>query len=137
MRRIFADTSYWMGLVNPRDQIHQKAVSVSRQLSSESLVTTDMVLAEVLNSFSDSLYREAVGRMVASLRQDQNLTIVPQTRAQFESALQRYRQAADKGWSLTDCASFQVMEAEQIRAALTHDQHFAQAGVETFLRLRR
>ena len=134
MRRIFADTSYWMGLVNPRDQIHQKAVSVTRQLSSESLLTTDMVLAEVLNSFSDSLYREAVGRMVASLRQDQSLTIVPQTRTQFENALQRYRQAADKGWSLTDCASFQVMEAEQIRAALTHDQHFAQAGFETLLR---
>jgi predicted nucleic acid-binding protein len=134
MRRIFADTSYWMGLVNPRDQIHQKAVGVSRELSAESLVTTDMVLAEVLNSFSDSLYREAVGRMVASLRQDPSLTIVPQTRDQFESALQRYRQAADKGWSLTDCASFQVMEAEQIRSALTHDQHFAQAGFDTLLR---
>jgi predicted nucleic acid-binding protein len=134
MRRIFADTSYWMGLVNPRDQIHQKALSVTRQLSSENLVTTDMVLAEVLNSFSDSLYREAVGRMVASLREDPSLTIVPQTRSQFDGALQRYRQAADKGWSLTDCASFQVMEAEQIQAALTHDQHFAQAGFETLLR---
>jgi predicted nucleic acid-binding protein len=134
MTRIFADTSYWMGLVNPQDQIHQKAISVSQQLSSKSLVTTEMVLLEVLNSFSDSLFREAVGRMVASLRQDQNLTIVPQTPAQFESALRRYRQAADKGWSLTDCASFQVMEAEQIRAALTHDQHFAQAGFETLLR---
>jgi predicted nucleic acid-binding protein len=48
--------------------------------------------------------------------------------------LQRYKQAADKGWSLTDCASFQVMEAEQIQAALTHDQHFAEAGFETLLR---
>src|SRR5258706_4302189 len=134
MKRIFADTSYWMGLVNPRDQIHPKAVRVSRQLASESLVTTDMVLAEVLNSFSDSLYREAVGRMVASLRQDQNLTIVPQTRAQFESALQRYQQAADKSWSLTDCASFEVMEAENIETALTHDRHFVQAGVEALLR---
>jgi uncharacterized protein len=134
MRRIFADTSYWMALVNPRDQIHQKAISVSQHLSSESLWTTEMVLVEVLNSFSDSLYRKAVGRMVARMRQDQNLTIVPQTRAQFESALQRYRQAADKGWSLTDCASFQVMEAERIEAALTHDQHFAQAGFETLLR---
>src|SRR5712664_4100600 len=134
MRRIFADTSYWMALVNPRDQIHQKAVSVSRRLSSESLVTTDMVLAEVLNSFSDSLYREAVGRMVARMRQDQNLTIITQTSAQFESALQRYQRAADKGWSLTDCASFQVMGAEKIQAALTHVHHFAQAGFETLLR---
>ena len=72
--------------------------------------------------------------MVASLRQDQNLTIVPLTPAQFESALQRYRRMTDKGWSLTDCASFQVMEAQQIQAALTHDQHFAQAGFEVLLR---
>ena len=134
MRRIFADTSYWMALVNPRDQIHQKALSVSRHLSSESLLTTEMVLVEVLNSFSDSLYREAVGRMVTSLRQDENLTIVPQTPAQFKSALQRYQQAADKNWSLTDCASFEVMEVENIEAALTHDRHFIQAGFEALLR---
>jgi len=134
MRRIFADTSYWMALVNPRDQIHQKALSVSRHLSSESLLTTEMVLVEVLNSFSDSLYREAVGRMVTSLRQDENLTIVPQTPAQFKSALQRYQQAADKNWSLTDCASFEVMEVENIEAALTHDRHFVQAGFEALLR---
>src|ERR1700682_6445859 len=134
MRRIFADTSYWMALVNPRDEIHQKAMSVSRQLSSESLLTTEMVLVEVLNSFSDSLYRGVVGRMVASLRQDQNLMIMPQTPAQFESALQRYQQAADKGWSLTDCASFEAMEAENIEAALTHDRHFVQAGFEALLR---
>ena len=134
MRRIFADTSYWMALVNPRDQIHQKALSVSRQLSSESLLTTEMVLVEVLNSFSDSPYCEAVGRMVTSLRQDENLTIVPQTPAQFKSALQRYQQAADKNWSLTDCASFEVMEVENIEAALTHDRHFVQAGFEALLR---
>jgi uncharacterized protein len=134
MKRIFADAGYWMALVNPRDQLHQKAVSVSRQLSSGSLLTTEMVFVEVLNSFSDSLYREAVGRMVTRLRQDQNLTIVRQTPAQFENALQRYQQSADKSWSLTDCASFEVMEAENIEVALTHDRHFAQAGFETLLR---
>ncbi len=134
MRQVFADTSYWIGLVNPRDQIHAMAINVSRQLASWSLLTTEMVLVELLNSFSDSPFRDAVGRMVARLRQDQNLTIIPQTPAQFESALRRYQQAADKSWSLTDCASFQVMEAERIQAALTHDQHFAQAGFETLLR---
>jgi hypothetical protein len=44
--------------------------------------------------------------------------------------LQRYQQAADKSWSLTDRASFQVTEVERIQAALTHDQDFAQAGFE-------
>ena len=134
MKQIFADTSYWIGLVNPRDQIHQKVIKITQQLFSVRLVTTEMVLGELLNSFSDSPFRRTLAGMVLKLRNDRNLRIVPQTSEQFESALRRYKQAADKSWSLTDCASFQVMEAEQIQAALTHDQHFAQAGYETLLR---
>jgi len=134
MKQIFADTGYWIGLVNPRDQIHKKVRKITQELSSVRLLTTEMVLAELLNSFSDSPFRRAVAGMVLKLRNDRNVRIVPQTSEQFESALRRYKQAADKSWSLTDCASFQVMEAEQIQAALTHDQHFAQAGFETLLR---
>ena len=135
MRRVFADTSYWIALVNPRDQLHAKAVSVTRQLSSIRIMTSEMVLTEVLNSFSDAgQLRQAVGGMVQKLRSNRDIIVAPQTTEQFESALQRYKQSADKRWSLTDCASFQVMEAEQIQAALTHDQHFAQAGFETLLR---
>jgi predicted nucleic acid-binding protein len=32
---------------------------------------------------------------------------------------------ADKSWSLTDCASFLIMEEENLTAALTHDRHFS------------
>jgi predicted nucleic acid-binding protein len=135
MRQVFADTSYWIALVNPRDQIHAKAVSITKQLASVKILTSEMVLTEVLNSFSDAgPLRHAVGGMVQRLRTTRNVIIVPQTSEQFGSALRRYKQAADKSWSLTDCASFQVMEAEQIQAALTHDQHFTQAGFETLLR---
>jgi uncharacterized protein len=134
MRQIFADTGYWIGLVNPRDQIHQRVMKITQELSSVRLLTTEMVLVELLNSFSDSPFRRAVAGMVLKLRNDRNLRIVPQTSEQFERALRRYKQAADKSWSLTDCASFRVMEAEQIQAALTHDEHFAQAGFETLLR---
>jgi predicted nucleic acid-binding protein len=134
MKQIFADTSYWIGLVNPRDQIHQKAIKVTQQLSSVMLLTTEMVLVELLNSFSDSPFRGAVAGMVLKLRDDGNVRIVPQTSEQFEVARERYQRADDKTWSLTDCASFQVMEAEQIQAVLTHDQHFAQAGFEPLLR---
>ncbi len=135
MRQVFADTGYWIALVNPRDQIHAKAVSVTQQLSPVRILTSEMVLAEVLNSFSDAgPLRHAVGSMVQKLRSHRDVIIVPQTSEQFESAVRRYKQAADKSWSLTDCASFEVMEAEQIQEALTHDQHFAQAGFETLLR---
>jgi predicted nucleic acid-binding protein len=134
MKQIFTDTGYWIALVNPRDQIHKKVMKITQELSSVRLLTTEMVLVELLNSFSDSPFRWAVAGMVLKLRNDGNVRIVPQTPEQFESALRRYKQAADKSWSLTDCASFQVMEVERIQAALTHDQHFAQAGFETLLR---
>ncbi|MGB2900750.1 MAG: PIN domain-containing protein [Candidatus Acidiferrum sp.] len=135
MRQVFADTGYWIAFVNPRDQIHAKAVSVTQQLASARILTSEMVLAEVLNSFSDAgPLRHAVGSMVQRLRCNRDVIIVPQTSGQSEGALRRYKQAVDKSWSLTDCASFQVMEAEHIQAALTLDQHFAQAGFETLLR---
>lgn len=134
MKQIFADTGYWIGSVNPRDQIHQKVMKITQELSSVRLVTSEMVLGELLNSFSDSPVRRAVAGMVQKLRNDRHVRIIPQTSEQFESVLRRYRQVADKSWSLTDCASFEVMEAEQIQGALTHDQHFAQAGFETLLR---
>jgi uncharacterized protein len=60
--------------------------------------------------------------------------IVPQTTELFSNALQQYRAMADKNWSLTDCASFFIMKEQGLKAALTHDRHFAQAGFQTLLR---
>jgi predicted nucleic acid-binding protein len=53
---------------------------------------------------------------------------------QFEGALRRFEERIDKNWSLTDCASFLIMEAEGIEGALTYDQHFVQAGFQALMR---
>ena len=136
MTQVFADTSYWIALLNPRDELHAKAVAVSQGLVSTRIVTSEMVLVELLNSFSDggARLRSAVANAVEALRGNQNVMVCPQTADQFEDALGRYQQAKDKSWSLTDCASFQIMEAERMKVGLTHDRHFAQAGYETLLR---
>ncbi len=52
MRRVFADTGYWVALLNPRDQLHEKAQDLSRKMGEICIVTSEMVLAEVLNDFS-------------------------------------------------------------------------------------
>lgn len=49
-----------------------------------------------------------------------------------EKAWQLLKSREDKGWSLTDCTSFVVMEERHINEALTTDRHFEQAG---FIRL--
>jgi uncharacterized protein len=39
-----------------------------------------------------------------------------------------YNARSDKGWSLTDCISFEVMREHGLTEALTADHHFTQAG---------
>ena len=38
MKRVFADTGYWVALLNPRDDLHQKALELSQKMG---LIETD------------------------------------------------------------------------------------------------
>ena len=76
----------------------------------------------------------AAARMVQDLAENPNAEIIPQTAAQFRAAHQRYAARADKKWSLTDCASFAVMEQRGLTDALAHDRDFEQAGFVALLR---
>jgi predicted nucleic acid-binding protein len=136
MKAIFADTSYWLALLSTQDALHRKAVGMSGQLAGTKVVTSEMVFVELLNSLSSGNPRErrAVVNAVQGFRGSASVIVVPQTPEQFAVAFERYKRSADKNWSLTDCASFQIMETERITAALTHDHHFVQVGFEALLR---
>ena len=135
MTGVFADTVYWIALVNRRDRLHAKVAAMVARLETHRLITSEMVLTEFLNGVSDDEHlRFAAAGLVERVRAMGTVTIVSQTAEQFEAALQRYKRSSDKEWSLTDCASFLIMEERGIRAALTHDQHFVQAGFDALLR---
>ena len=51
MRLVFADADYWIALSNPRDALHNLAIKVPTRLSPHRVVTSEMVLVEVLNIF--------------------------------------------------------------------------------------
>ena len=93
------------------------------------MVTTEIVLTELLNAFAEggTVFRNAAARLIQRLREDTDTRIVAQTSAQFDDALQLYRDRHDKEWNHTDCASFRVMEKEGIGEAFTYDRHFEQA----------
>ena len=57
MRTVFADTGYWVALINPRDRLHEKAVSVSASSGQTRILTTEMVLDELLAALSSRLVR--------------------------------------------------------------------------------
>jgi predicted nucleic acid-binding protein len=129
-RVLFADTFYWVALLNPRDPFYARVVSFSRALGSTRLVTTDEVLAEALNWFSRSgpLWRGKVGTLIHNLQSNPNVDVLPQTRTDFDAALALYEARPDKGYSLTDCRSMLAARALSISEVLTNDHHFTQEG---------
>jgi predicted nucleic acid-binding protein len=133
---VFADTSYWIALLNPKDQLHQRARLVSASLQDPRVVTTEMVLVELLNEFGarGPTLRAATLQLVSCLVSNANTVVVPQSSELFASALSLYRERPDKDWGITDCASFIVMQQHGLSAALTYDRHYEQAGFTALLR---
>lgn len=135
MRTVFADANYWIGLFNPKDQLHDAAMAASRTLTRTRLVTSEMVLVEVLNGLAEyPALRGQVVLAVDAIMADPNTEVVPQSALLFRDALAHFRQHHDKQWGLTDCSSFVIMRQRGLHEALTHDHHFEQAGYTALLR---
>jgi predicted nucleic acid-binding protein len=134
MKRTFADTLYFVALLNPDDQYHRLAKDVTARLTGR-LLTTEFVLVEAGNFAADPRFRAKFAVFLDDLRANPAFETVSASSYLFESGLDLFRSRPDKEWSLTDCISFAVMEAEGIRDALTADHHFEQAGFNILLKL--
>jgi uncharacterized protein len=132
MTRVFADTFYFLAILNAKDAAHEDAVrySASQDIA---LLTTAWVLTELADGLADSSHRQAFRRVVDDLRRDPKAIVVPPSPSLFERGMDLYNARIDKDWSLTDCISFIVMESEGVEEALTGDRHFAQAGFRALL----
>jgi uncharacterized protein len=129
----FADTSFFVAGLNKRDAYHEVAKRFSGEFTG-SIVTSQWVLVEVANYFAASNNRIKACEFVDSILMDRNVECVLAEGSAFSNGWKLYRDRLDKAWSLTDCLSFQIMEQRHIRAALTADHHFEQAGFEILLK---
>lgn len=129
MRKVFVDTFYWIARINPRDQWHQKAVELSASLNDAEFITTEAVLVELLNYFSEygPEMRKAVVRIVRQIVGDPTVSVFAHAH-DFDDGLALFRARLDKGYSMTDCISMSTMRRVGVTEALTHDRHFAQEG---------
>jgi predicted nucleic acid-binding protein len=139
MRRIFADTLYWVAITHRKDQWHQAAVKASRSLAGCHFVTTDEILTEVLAAFCEAgpMLRQRAAALVRKLHNKATVTIHPQTRDTFFSGLALYEARPDKGYSLTDCISMATMRSEGISEVLSRHGHLKQEGFAVPLQTAR
>ena len=111
MRRVFADTYYWMALLNDRDQGHAAAEAISQTLRQATIITTQEVLSEVLTFFCDEgpYVRQTVAAYIRSILSDPAIAVQPQSDQSFLGGLALYEARPDKQYSHADCISMQVM----------------------------
>lgn len=133
MNRCFADTFYFLALLNARDEAHEKAVQYS-VLSRRPFVTTGFVLIEVADGLAGTGARSVFGTLRSRLELDRRALVIAPSEELFDRGADLYASRPDKGWSLTDCISFVVMQDLGLRDALTADHHFEQAGFVALLR---
>lgn len=136
MNPVFADTSFWIALTNEADAAHKKAQALSLTLGSRKIITSESVLTEYLNYFAGwgSYLRNEASGNVQALLSSRAVTVEPHTTENFLSGLEFYRQRLDKGYSLTDCISMQIMHRERLIEVLTSDRHFEQEGFRALFR---
>ncbi len=136
MRQIFLDTSYLQALTDSGDNLDQLATIMTARLSNFRGVTSEMVLTELLNALCSrgEYLRKSAIRLTHRIRNDSNTIIIPQTSEQFEQAFALYQRRLDKGYSLTDCASMQIMRQLGFHEILTFDKQLQQEGFRALLR---
>ena len=130
MADVFADAAYWIAVSLGNDRWHKTAVEARQRLTGVTLVTTHEVLTEFLTAMSrrGGSERIAAANAVRDVLEAPDIRVVPQTRDSFLRGLARYENRLDKAYSLQDCVSMNVMEAEGITQVLTSDHNFEQEG---------
>ncbi len=137
MRYIFADTDYWVALLNPEDSLHQIALNNTQNLGEAIIITTYWVLLEFFNVITIRArpLRKRVVLALEGMRKNPNIVILPATRESFDEGVNIFGNRPNRPYSLTDCISMYEIQNRNIKEALSADRHFRQEGINTLLKV--
>ena len=132
----FIDTSGFYSLLVRRDRMHARAAEFMAHAAQVQgrFVTTDYVLDESVTLLKARGHGELIAPLFESIGNSAAMRMEWTTSERFEEARVFCMRYADKAWSFTDCVSFVVMQSLGLTAALTSDDHFAQAGFQVLLK---
>lgn len=127
MKPNYADSFYFLALLNPRDHFHHRVTSYVYS-SNVAIYTTAWVLVEVADACSKAVHRSRFGQLMGALTTNPLAHLAVCQQLDLDAGINLSLTRPDKEWSLTDCISFEVMRREGLTHALTGDHHFRQAG---------
>ncbi len=127
---VFADTSALFALLVRDDFMHVRARANFDYFveNNTRLLTSSYVLLETLTLLQRRVSLEAAWDFERKIMPILDVVWVDERR--HTQAMQRLHTERSRSVSLTDCLSFEIMEAEQITTAFTFDAHFTERGFE-------
>jgi len=120
--RIFADSNFFVALFNPADSQHQKARTVSNQLSKDnSIVISNYIFIEVTTVLSQRVNREVSILAGKYLINTVEIEIIYINTTLHEHSWQIFQQIKKKNMGLIDASILATMATEGITELLTFD----------------
>lgn len=123
----FADTSFWFGLQERRDQRHEQARALV-QRGVGRVATTNHVLGETWTLLRRRSGHAAAVGFLERLQALPDLQIIHVDEATEVEAWRWLRARSEREYSFVDATSFAVMRRRRIREALAFDGDFNAAG---------
>lgn len=132
---VFVDTSFVIALTIRTDTHHLKARRLATELVRRRLqrVISTAIFVELGDGFHEPEQWKKLQPLLDAFRADSTVSVIDANAECFEKAYALRNARADKSWGLTDCTSFVIMQHYGIKAALTADKHFVQAGFRALL----
>lgn len=102
---------------------------------SRSIITSNYVIVEFIGNAEKKcgFYRQDLFRAYKEIRNLRGIEIVHINEKIHAEELTNLRNWLDKGWSLVDATSFNIMRTRKITDALAKDSHFDEAGFNEML----
>ena len=128
--KLLADTSALLALFFRDDRNHRSAAGFVRKSPQARFLMTDLILGEVVTRLRARVEARRAVAVADELLRSERYELLFIDDAVLRGSLQRMARFADKRLSLTDCASFEVMERLGLDAAFTFDSDFRDCGFQ-------
>jgi len=126
--KLLADTSALLALLWDDDARHPNAVDFRKRNPQARFVLTELILAELATRGRVRVGAKSAVDFTRDLLRSTRHDLILVDLELLEGALRRMERYGDKRVSLTDCASFELMERLGIDTAFTFDRDFRDCG---------
>jgi len=128
---IFVDTSAWYALKATDDRFHDDAVSFYGELMNGrhgALLVSDYIMDETATLLMAAKGGETATGFLDEALSSKSVRLIWIEPELFHQAAKTFKSGSGRGWSFTDCTSFELMHRLKIGAAFAFDRHFSEAG---------